>query len=108
MSQDLFSALKNYASKLSNGEKTPAEIATALNHWLKESGDSLKVKIESEVSESVAKMGFAKQSDLLKLQKEIDLLKSKASAKVAGNTPKKSSKKPAKKTVKKTVKKKVK
>lgn len=102
MSQDLFSALKNYASKLSNGEKTPAEIATALNHWLKESGDSLKVKIESEVSESVAKMGFAKQSDLLKLQKEIDLLKSKAN--VAGNTAKKSSKKPVQKPVKKKVK----
>ena len=77
MSQDLFSAFKNYASKLSNGEKTPAEIASALNHWLKESGDSIKEKIELEVSQSVSKMGFAKQSDLLKLQKEIDQLKSK-------------------------------
>jgi len=94
MSQDLFSALKNYANKLSNGEKTPAEIATALNHWLKESGDSIKEKIEAEVSQSVAKMGFAKQSDLLKLQKEIDeLKKSKAS------TVKKSTAKPKVKKV---------
>ena len=76
MSQDLFSALKNYASKLSNGEKTPAELASALNHWLKESGDSIKEKIELEVAQSVSKMGFAKQSDLVKLQKEIDQLKS--------------------------------
>jgi len=76
MSQDLFSALKNYVSKLSNGEKTPAEIASALNHWLKESGDSIKEKIELEVAQSVSKMGFAKQSDLVKLQKEIDQLKS--------------------------------
>ena len=97
MSQDLFSALKNYATKLSNGEKTPAEIASALNHWLQESGDSIKEKIELEVSHSVSKMGFAKQSDLLKLQKEIDEIKK------AKSTPvKKASGKPkVKKTVKK-------
>ena len=100
MSQDLFSALRNYATKLSNGEKTPAEIATALNHWLKESGDSIKEKIEAEVSQSVAKMGFAKQSDLLKLQKEIDDLKKSKSS-----TAKKS---PAKPKVKKVVKKRAK
>ena len=100
MSQDLFSALKNYASKLSNGEKTPAEIASALNHWLKESGDAIKEKIEQEVSQSVSKMGFAKQSDLVKLQKEIDLLKSQkvSSAKKATAKPK------AKKAVKKKAK----
>jgi len=100
MSQDLFSALKNYASKLSNGEKTPAEIASALNHWLKESGDSIKEKIELEVSQSVSKMGFAKQSDLLKLQKEIDQLKSQKVSPV-----KKAAAKPK---VKKAVKKKAK
>jgi hypothetical protein len=88
MSQDLFSALKNYASKLSNGEKTPAEIANALNHWLKESGDSIKEKIETEVSQSVAKMGFAKQSDLLKLQKEIDQLKAAKKPVVKKTSPK--------------------
>ena len=108
MSQDLFSALKNYASKLSNGEKSPAEIATALNIWLKESGESLKEKIESEVSQSVAKMGFAKQSDLLKLQKEIEILKGQKSKKSSTPTVKKSAKKPVKKPVKKIAKKKVK
>lgn len=98
MSQDLFSALKNYATKLSNGEKTPAEIASALNSWLKESGDSIKEKIETEVSQSVSKMGFAKQSDLLRLQKEIDQIKATKKPVV-----KKTS---AKNKVKKTVKKK--
>ena len=104
MSQDLFSALKNYASKLSNGEKSPAEIAAALNIWLKESGESLKEKIEAEVSQSVAKMGFAKQSDLIKLQKEIDLLKSRSLKKQPTPAAKKSVKKPVKKTAKKKVK----
>jgi hypothetical protein len=100
MSQDLFSALKNYANKLSNGEKTPAEIATALNHWLKESGDSIKEKIEAEVSQSVAKMGFAKQSDLLKLQKEIDELKKSKASTVKKSTAKPKVKKVAKKRAK--------
>ena len=104
MSQDLFSALKNYASKLSNGEKSPAEIAAALNIWLKESGESLKEKIEAEVSQSVSKMGFAKQSDLLKLQREIDLLKSKNSKGKSSSAVKKSTKKPVKKIAKKKVK----
>jgi hypothetical protein len=100
MSQDLFSALKNYASKLSNGEKTPAEIASALNHWLKESGDSIKEKIELEVSQSVSKMGFAKQSDLLKLQKEIDQLKSQKVSSVKKATAKPKAKKAVKKKAK--------
>jgi len=107
MSQDLFSALKNYATKLSNGEKTPAEMASALNTWLKESGDSIKEKIELEVSQSVSKMGFAKQSDLIKLQKEIDELKKERAQKKA--PAKKSTSKPkANNSVKKSVKKKVK
>ena len=100
MSQDLFSALKNYASKLSNGEKTPAEIASALNHWLKESGDSIKEKIEQEVSQSVSKMGFAKQSDLVKLQKEIDQLKGQKVSPVKKATVKPKAKKAVKKKAK--------
>lgn len=103
MSQDLFSSLKNYAAKLSNGEKSPAEIASALNIWLKESGDSIKEKIESEVKQSVSKMGFAKQSDLDKLQKQIDQLLKKADLKKSPVA-----KKPARKIVKSANKKKAK
>jgi hypothetical protein len=104
MSQDLFSSLKNYASKLSNGEKSPAEVAAALNVWLKESGDAIKEKIESEVEQSVEKMGFAKKSDLSDLLKRIELLekqigKSPAKAK-AKTVKKKAVKKSAKRTAK--------
>lgn len=106
MSQDLFSSLKNYANKLSNGEKTPAEIAAALNVWLKDSGDSIKEKIEFEVSQSVAKLGFAKQSDLDKLQNELNALKASLNKKNAGGktTPakKKKERKPVKKATKRT------
>ena len=104
MSQDLFSSLKNYANKLSNGEKSPAEVAAALNVWLKESGDSIKEKIESEVERSVAKMGFAKKSDLSDLLKRIELLEKQNGATSAkaktSNVKKKVVKKSAKRTAK--------
>jgi hypothetical protein len=100
MTQDLFSSLKNYASKLSNGEKSPAEIAAALNVWLKESGDSIKEKIESEVEQSVAKMGFAKKSDLSDLLKRIELLENQ----IGTSTVKAKAKKVKKKAVKKSAK----
>ena len=106
MSQDLFSSLKNYANKLSNGEKTPAEIAAALNVWLKDSGDSIKEKIEFEVSQSVAKLGFAKQSDLDRLQIELNALKASLNKKNSGGktTPAKkiTERKPFKKATKRT------
>ena len=106
MSQDLFSSLKNYANKLSNGEKTPAEIAAALNVWLKDSGDSIKEKIEFEVSQSVAKLGFAKQSDLDKLQNELNALKAslnkKKTAIKSSPVKKKTERKPVKKATKRT------
>ena len=39
---EVFSTLKSYARKLSDGERTPAEIASALNDWAHESGQTLK------------------------------------------------------------------
>lgn len=104
MSQDLFSSLKNYASKLSNGEKSPAEVAAALNVWLKESGDSIKEKIESEVEQSVAKMGFAKKSDLSDLLKRIELLERKIGASPIKAKAKTVKKKAVKKSAKRTAK----
>jgi hypothetical protein len=104
MSQDLFSSLKNYASKLSNGEKSPAEVAAALNVWLKESGDSIKEKIESEVEQSVAKMGFAKKSDLSDLLKRIELLEKQIGASPVKDKAKTVKKKAVKKSAKRTAK----
>jgi len=104
MTQDLFSSLKNYASKLSNGEKSPAEVAAALNVWLKESGDSIKEKIESEVEQSVAKMGFVKKSDLSELLKRIELLERKIGASPIKTKEKTVKKKSVKKSAKRTAK----
>ena len=84
MANDLFSALRTYLTKISSGEKTPQEVAAALNAWARESGEALKVKIEEEVKKNVSRMGFAKASDLKRLEREVmelkSLIKSKATS----------------------------
>jgi BMFP domain-containing protein YqiC len=92
---EIFSTLKSYAQKLSDGERTPAEIATALNDWAHESADSVRAKIHEEVEAAVLKMGFVKRDEFDALAKEVAALKKKSPAK---KVPKKS---PAKKIAKK-------
>ena len=77
MANDLLSALRTYLTKLSSGEKTPQEMAAALNVWARESGEAIKTKVEEEVARTVKKMGFAKQEDLDRLAREVEALKSK-------------------------------
>lgn len=92
---EIFSTLKSYAQKLSDGERTPAEIATALNDWAHESADSVRAKIHEEVEAAVLKMGFVKREEFDALAKEVAALKKQAPAKkVAKKTaPKKIAKK---------------
>lgn len=92
MANDIFSTLRTYLSKVTDGEKSATEVASAVNHWLRESGDALKVKIEDEVERSVAKMGFVKRVEFESLREEVARLKA---------TPKKASvkKAPVKKSV---------
>ena len=98
---EIFSTLKSYAQKLSDGERTPAEIASALNDWAHESADSVRAKIHEEVEAAVLKMGFVKREEFDALAKEVAALKRKSPAKKASkkSTPKKIAKKaPVKRT----------
>ncbi|MEN9857314.1 MAG: hypothetical protein RLZZ222_461 [Actinomycetota bacterium] len=106
---EVFSTLKSYARKLSDGERTPAEIATALNEWAHESGQSLKAKITEEVEAAVLKMGFVKREEFDALVREVDALKKgkkspakKSAAKKAAvkKSPVKKATKPVKKSAK--------
>ncbi len=45
MVNDFFSTLRTYLNKVRDGEKSPAEVAAALNSWARESGEALKNKI---------------------------------------------------------------
>jgi hypothetical protein len=96
MANDLLSALRTYLTKLSSGEKSPQEIAAALNQWAKESGEAIKTRVEEEVKTSVKKMGFAKQDDLDRLAREVELLKTRLTSPRASKPAKK--KAPAKKS----------
>lgn len=91
---ELFSTLKGYFNQLSEGERTPTEVASALNDWARESAESVKAKIAEEVETTVSKMGFIKREEYDKLVARVSALEKKASAK-------KSSAKPIKKIVKK-------
>ena len=77
MANDLLSALKTYLAKVTSGEKTPQEVAAALNAWARESSESIKIRVEEELQRSAKKMGFAKQEDLDRLAREVEALKSK-------------------------------
>ena len=106
---EVFSTLKSYARKLSDGERTPAEIASALNDWAHESGQSLKAKITEEVEAAVLKMGLVKREEFDALVREVNALKKgkkspakKSAAKKAAvkKSPAKKATKPVKKSAK--------
>lgn len=105
MANDIFSTLRVYISKLTEGEHTPAEVLASVNAWLRESGESIKAKIEEEVERAVAKRGFVKQADFDQLKKEVDALRGakpkKTAAKKAAPAKPKATKKAAPKGAKK-------
>ena len=75
---EIFTTLKGYVQKLSDGERTPAEIGAALNDWAKESAVSVKSKIHEEVESVVLKMGFIKRDEFEALAAEVAALKKSA------------------------------
>ena len=97
MANDIFSTLRTYLTKVSDGDKSASEVAAAVNAWMREGGEALKVKIEDEVERSVTKMGFVKRGEFEALKEEVARLKSspqKASAKDS-KLAKKKAKKPS-------------
>ena len=97
-SNDLFSTLRTYLSKVTEGERSPAEVAAAVNSWARESAEALKAKIHEEVEASVAKMGFIKREEFDRLAAQVAALSGKKSSVKKATTMKA----PAKKSVKKT------
>ena len=114
-SNDLFSTLRTYLTKVTEGERTPAEVAAAVNSWARESADALKAKIHEEVESSVAKMGFIKREEFDRLAAQVAALggkstsgkksPSKKSDSIKSAVKKASGKKVKKATAKKAVKK---
>jgi hypothetical protein len=53
MANDIFSTLRTYLSKVTDGDKNASEVASTVNQWLREGGEALKIKIEDEVELSL-------------------------------------------------------
>ena len=87
MANDLFSSLRTYLNKVSEGERTPAELANALNTWVKQSGDVLKTKIDEEVHNTVSRMGFIKREEFDRLAAQVAALNGKTPAKKSTAKP---------------------
>jgi hypothetical protein len=75
MANDIFSTLRTYLSKISDGDKNASEVASTVNQWLREGGEALKIKIEDEVERSVSKMGFVKCGEFEALKEEVARLR---------------------------------
>ena len=97
MANDIFSTLRTYLSKVTDGDKNASEVASTVNQWLREGGEALKIKIEDEVERSVSKMGFVKRGEFEALKEEVARLKMSKPAKKAATPKKKSVKKTASK-----------
>jgi hypothetical protein len=96
MAKDFASTFRKYAEGLSAGEKSASQLTSDLSHWVKESAEDVKYKIESEIEAAAIRMGFVRKSDLTQLLKRIADLEKAVKAK-SGAT-----KKPIKKAAKKT------
>ncbi len=95
---ELFTTLKSYFNQLTEGERTPTEVASALNDWARESAESVKAKIAEEVETTVSKMGFIKREEYEKLVARVNSLeKGTVTKKTAKKAPAKATKKVAKK-----------
>ena len=64
MANDIFSTLRTYLGKVTDGDKNASEVASTVNQWLREGGEALKIKIEDEVERSVSKMGLLSAGSL--------------------------------------------
>ena len=103
---ELFSTLKSYFNQLSEGERSPSEVATAFNEWARESAESVKAKIGEEVEATVLKMGFIKREEYDKLVARVEKLEGNLTQKKSPRAAKSSTapRKSAKATVKKATK----
>ena len=89
---EFLATLKSYINQLTDGDRTPNEVASALNGWARESAESIKAKVAEEVEAQVSKMGFIKRTEYDKLVARVEKLEKSKSVKIVAkkSTAKKS------------------
>lgn len=84
---EFLTMIKSYINQLSDGDRTPNEVASALNGWARESAESVKAKVAEEVEAKVLKMGFIKRSEYEKLVARVEKLEKPSVKKSAAAKP---------------------
>jgi BMFP domain-containing protein YqiC len=84
---EFLTMIKSYINQLSEGDRTPNEVASALNGWARESAESVKAKVAEEVEAQVLKMGFIKRAEYEKLVARVEKLEKPSVKKSAAAKP---------------------
>ena len=84
MANDVLGNLREYLSQLHQGEKSSSELSADFGLWLKEGGESIKEKVESEIESAALRMGFVQveeldsaRSRIKALERELSILKAR-------------------------------
>ena len=84
MASDLNSILKKYLANLGKNEETITELTRDIRSWVRKNGEIVKDRIESQIDETVVRMGFAKTTEIDNLNARIAELESRLHKEPAG------------------------
>ena len=85
MGSDLISIFKRYLSNLGKNEEAVVELTRNLRNWVVSNGEVVKERIETQIDETVVKMGFVKNSELETLNARIAELESRIQSASVGS-----------------------
>lgn len=85
MGSDLNSIFKRYLSNLGKNEEAVVELTRNLRNWVVSNGEVVKERIETQIDDTVVKMGFVKNSELETLNARIAELESRIQSASVGS-----------------------
>ena len=85
MGSDLISIFKRYLSNLGKNEEAVVELTRNLRNWVVSNGEVVKERIETQIDDTVVKMGFVKNSELETLNARIAELESRIQSASVGS-----------------------
>lgn len=71
MASDLNTILKKYLANLGKNEEAAVELTRSIKSWVVQNGEIVRERIESQIDETVVRMGFAKSSEIENLNARI-------------------------------------
>jgi len=71
MASNLNTILKKYLANLGKNEEAAVELTRSIKSWVVQNGEIVRERIESQIDETVVRMGFAKSSEIENLNARI-------------------------------------